>query len=607
MLVMLSLMKRAMSVRRGCARLAIASAAAACTAVLTSAVCVPLRAASADRSLRDILEGCRESDKSVRTSKGTFTIEFEDSGTGSGPMGPRYRFGKRLEGSWVASDAGLREETVRFYPELTPAEQRLLDEEQERWRPFRSGPAPPPHGELSQIVVFDGSRCRVVTHQNGVRDLDQLSEGTSAAATARGMSEFWKWLGLTPVGAEGRRVVEYPTAELSPEIIGREKIDGVECIKVRSGHASLRGEVIWWVAPSYGYLVLRMDQVVYFQPGGGLEAGQHALIRRRVSDVASFAGVHLPRRVEKVVAWVNSDGSVAHVLRRWHFVADTIEVNGPVSRDSFSTEKLPDKYSESSAGSAEPSSCGYSSAPIDFCSLLGVELDSTDKERLAELYAESAESSFADLAVRFERITGVPLVGYRGTPDDLAGLNQPFIAHLRTGEGAGHFIAVESATADSLRVLNSGVMHIYAWAEFEDYFTGRVLAVDAETLGDPAAHPRVICPMPILTQDQATAHADGHRYEFHLSNAGSAALRLVEGSRYPSGLAATVLIPREVSPRSAATVTVVLRAVSETRVPWAVVLATNDPLRPALWLGSSEPAAETGRTRRAGTDQEGTE
>ena len=602
MLVMLSLMKRAMSVRRGCARLAIASAAAACTAVLTSAVCVPLRAASADRSLRDILEGCRESDKSVRTSKGTFTIEFEDSGTGSGPMGPRYRFGKRLEGSWVASDAGLREETVRFYPELTPAEQRLLDEEQERWRPFRSGPAPPPHGELSQIVVFDGSRCRVVTHQNGVRDLDQLSEGTSAAATARGMSEFWKWLGLTPVGAEGRRVVEYPTAELSPEIIGREKIDGVECIKVRSGHASLRGEVIWWVAPSYGYLVLRMDQVVYFQPGGGLEAGQHALIRRRVSDVASFAGVHLPRRVEKVVAWVNSDGSVAHVLRRWHFVADTIEVNGPVSRDSFSMEKLPDKYSESSAGSAQPSTCGYS-ALIDFCSLLGVELDSTDKELLAELYAESAESSFADLAAHFEGITGVPLVGYRGTPDDLVGLNQPFIAHLRTGEGAGHFVTVENTTADLLRILDLGVMHIYAWAEFEDYFTGRVLAVDAEAVGDSANHARVLCPVSILTQGDATPCAEGHQYEFRVSNAGAAVLTLAEAFRYPSDLAAKLVIPAEVAPRSSTTVVVELRTVDATPLPWAVVLATNDPLRPALWLGSSEPAAEMVRISQVGAAQ----
>jgi hypothetical protein len=177
-----------------------------------------------------------------------------------------------------------------------------------------------------------------------------------------------------------------------------ERIAGINCVKLVARKAPGGGEIIWWIAPEYGYLVLPTDEVKYFKPAKGLRANQHVVIRKRVSGLKRFGdGLYLPTKAEQVTAWVNPDGSVTRLLARWRFTLTDIAVNGPVDAGLFglSDPNAP----EQRTGPARKRSlgCGYS-ALLDFCSLMNRRVDDEEQEELARFFPEGQETFFADLA-----------------------------------------------------------------------------------------------------------------------------------------------------------------------------------------------------------------
>ncbi len=313
------------------------SAAARGIALLLLVVGLTRGAACADPpSLGQILEGCRSSSDRVRSSQGTFVIEFREYGNDAAARA--QRLGTRLEGSWIASGESLREETVRVFPPLSGRGSAGREGRRRRDGSPETAPAGPRHGRITQIVVFNGTEGRVVQYQDKRLEADEPLSGKGAAQQALGLAEFWKWLGIAPRGTSPARRLTFPTAELDPEIIGLERINGVECVKVRSRHETVVSEITWWVAPEYGYTVLRRDRVRYYPPGQGLRAGQYVLVRDRVARMQPCgSGIYLPAEVERTVAWMNADGSVARILRRFRFSLGEVKVNQPVKADAFST------------------------------------------------------------------------------------------------------------------------------------------------------------------------------------------------------------------------------------------------------------------------------
>jgi hypothetical protein len=226
-------------------------------------------------------------------------------------------------------------------------------------------------GTEKRLVVFDGSECRIVQYRNGRRDADDRITGEDAGRQARGVTEFWKWLGMALPGASGPPRGTYPSAAPGTAVVGMERIDGVECVKVQWRQESPGRDTTWWIAPDRGHLALRRDEVRYYPPGTGLAPGQYTLTRRRVTEVKDFgSGICLPVKVERTVAWVNADGSVARVLRRFEFTASDIKVNERVDPGKFDIARLPPGYEGESRAVI---GCGYT-CMLDLCALLDIEI-----------------------------------------------------------------------------------------------------------------------------------------------------------------------------------------------------------------------------------------
>ncbi|MBN1460276.1 MAG: hypothetical protein JXA57_12130 [Armatimonadetes bacterium] len=421
--------------------------------------------------------------------------------------------------------------------------------------------------------------------------MDERIVDKSAGRQAAGMTEFWKWTGIGPSTSPFRPTKMLPRAEFAPSVLGEEPVAGVKCVKVRSRHPRLGGEVVWWLAPEYGYLVLRRDEISYYPPGSGLDPGQYVLVRSRVKDVKQCApGVYVPTHVERTVAWISADGSVERVPRRFVFTADQLQVNCRVQADAFDLTAVANQ----DGGQSELSTaCGHSSV-LDFSTLLAIELDTGEKEYLAEVYAQSSTTSLAELREQLETILGVPLVGFRGTLGDLASLNQPAIIHVMTQDGEGHFVVVESISGGEVRVLNWGQMSVMSTNELQRWFSGYFLVAEVpEAITAGAEQPRVLCESTIIEQKERDELLERGEYEFHVTNDGGALLRLAPGGSYPPGLQIDVRVPDRVAPRSSANIVVTLSDDRMEAESWAAVLRTNDPVRPTLWLGGYHSASPT--------------
>jgi hypothetical protein len=309
---------------------------------------------AAGPTLDEILTAWRTSNGRITRSEGTFTVllhENRDSDAATSAM----MHPTRLAGSWAMSGNRLREETIRTYPELAADDSSAQDRRQARDRVSRTTPASPMQGTTKQVVVFDGSECRIVQYRDGRRDADDRITGDDAGRQAWGVTEFWKWLGMTLPGASGPSRGTYPTASPGTAVVGTERIDGVDCVKVQWRQESPGCETTWWIAPGRGYLALRRDEVRYYPPGTGLAPGQYTLTRRRVTEVEDFgSGIWLPMKVERTVAWVNADGSVARVLRRFEFTASDVKVNERVDPGNFDIARLPPGYEGESRPAISP-------------------------------------------------------------------------------------------------------------------------------------------------------------------------------------------------------------------------------------------------------------
>ena len=296
--------------------------------ILCALLSLPSASSAASKlpSLSRTLEECAKFGRRVKTCRGEFRIDsrlFREVQDGRMPP-------TTTTGSWEMSGSGLREETTRTYPALAAGTSTAQSSRGGRRSGSRTAPATPPHGEERRVVVFDGATCRVQEYKGGVRQADRVETGGDAAQVAAGHCEFWKYLGITPPGvrsgAQGLCPVDDGSGSL--EMLGVESLDGVDCLKLRSrAHAGDR-EVLWWVAPAYGYLVMRKDEIRYFEPGQELKQGQYTLVRIRVTEVERFpSSAYLPTRVQKSAVWMNSDGSIARQLRRWTFTASDMTVN----------------------------------------------------------------------------------------------------------------------------------------------------------------------------------------------------------------------------------------------------------------------------------------
>jgi hypothetical protein len=371
-------------------------------------------------------------------------------------------------------------------------------------------------------------------------------------------------------------------------VTSREVVSGIECIKVAGHPAGGEADVTWWVAPSCGYIAIRKDEVRYFKPDQGTPTSQYLLIRNRVTEVKPFrGGIHLPVKVERTVAWMDRSGSVKRLLRRWRFSASAIAVNVPVDDAAFKPSPVRGDGAAVSSTPRQNIGCGYSGL-LDFCSLLNVSLDALDTKALADAYPAGQEASLSELADYLKGMTALPVVGYRGTLQDVAELNQPVLAHLQTGETTGHFVVVESIGGKWARILNAGEMQVLDIEELRRVFSGAMLAVDREGLqGDPRLWPRVLCANPLIPPDEARAVKGALEYKFDVSNEGSADLDLRQQSVYPADAKLTLVLPREIPPRTRAHVVVSYHSAVAFKGAWAAVIATNDPLRPLMWLGGT--------------------
>ena len=207
---------------------------------------------------------------------------------------------------------------------------------------------------------------------------------------------------------------------------------------------------------------------------------------------------------------------------------------------------------------------------------------------LPTLIPQVRRPSLSELADYLKGMTALPVVGYRGTLQDVAELNQPVLAHLQTGETTGHFVAVESIGGNWARVLNAGGMQVLDIEELRRVFSGAMLAVDREGLqGDPRLWPRVLCANRLIPPDEARAVRGALEYKFDVSNEGSAELSLRQQSVYPANAKLTLALPRDIPPRTRAQVVLSYHPAVAFKGAWAAVIATNDPLRPLMWLGGT--------------------
>jgi len=335
-------------------------------------------------SVTEIIQGCQSFGSRIASARAHFRVEIDERRSVSEETEPKRQAPKAVTGTWVLKGNRFREETRRSFPKETPEARAARRQAGNRAQVMGTAPAPPPSGEVRQVVVFDGVVGISAHYRNGAWDQGERFTGPEAAAEAAGLCEFWRWLGIMPPKAPSATSwIVPPAAEDNPEVMGTERAAGVECVKVSARAPRGANEVKWWVAPNYDYLVLRKDEVKYFKPEKGLQPGQSVLIRTRVTSVRSFgAGIYLPVAAERTVAWVNRDGSLARVLRRWRFTASDVQVNGRISDRAFT---LAGPASQSSSVGTPPKQelgCDYGGL-LDFCSLMNVRLDAGEATALA--------------------------------------------------------------------------------------------------------------------------------------------------------------------------------------------------------------------------------
>jgi hypothetical protein len=564
-------------------RLPTALCAGVLLALLSSAQCGEGLAAGYDA--RAIVEGCARFSTRIRTCSGSFQVDV-DPGTAEAP-GPAHT---GLRGRWVMNGTEMMERSVVSYPPLSPEEQAASRAQEKEWDQAASGgkgrppdfPGLRPHGEYVTAVFFDGQDCYIKDRpepepgQPGGRWLS----GDDAGRVARQSCLSYRWLGMTSLAGHHLSFCPpprppLPTMEAEPEIVARERISGVDCLKI-VGRKPLWGiyHVTWWVAPEHDYAIVRCDQVSYPAPGGPVKAGEHLLWRWRVRTLRSFGGgIVLPVEAEWVTARVTSEGSV-RVLRRERFRAADVAVNEPVSLDLF---EVPEK-------TLSVGSCAYD-ALASFCKLMGAPLDPEEAAFLAGVYLERDDASFLDTAQDLQAALGLPIAGYAATLDTVAGLQRPVIAHLTGLEGEGHFAVVESLDEHFARLVDAGETMVVELDWLREAFSGAILAIDTEALpATLASAPSLHCRQSICDSSSASVvHSTSTQYAFQVSNTGGEPLVLSGFTIWPEAAPISVHLPGPIPPAGSAEVVVALAGAARDSL---AVITTNDPFRPRLYLGS---------------------
>ena len=294
----------------------------------------PSRSSEGTLSLHEVLERCASLGTEIVSCTGRFRVDAEDQ-----RRGDRHLMPQTVAGSWAVSGNRFREESVVTFPALGESEQADLAAQMERARSTKEAWQVRPHGSQRQFVVFDGSTGSVREYEaDGNLMLNQPLVGKDAVQQATAACRFTAWLGIPALGQFRLLVSPIPTKHDAPEIAGRELVLGTDCIKLIGRNPRWHWWYTWWIAPRYGYLVLREDMISY-PPRASADADKIVLRRTRVKKVQSFEqGIHLPVAVERVTAKVNQDGSIARVYRREHFTATEITVNEPLPEELF---KLP--------------------------------------------------------------------------------------------------------------------------------------------------------------------------------------------------------------------------------------------------------------------------
>ena len=290
-----------------------------------------------------VLRACASFGGSITTCSGEFKVEVEDDRRGGRIMMPQG-----LTGTWAVSRERFQEESVAVYPGLSQEELAKLEAEMERASQVRAPTT------RRRVVSFDGSRGIIQEYADGELGLNQPLNGGEAGPTALGACDFADWLGLPAVSGIERPSPPMPTSEDEPRIAGRESIAGVECIKILGGRPRGGWSYMWWTAPEYGYLVMRVDMVRY-PPRDSVDAGQLVVMRRRVEEVQAFGkDVWLPTKVEKVTAKVRPDGSLVRVFRRERFTTANMSVNEPVDEGLW---EMPEDRATAATQRCGPGSC----------------------------------------------------------------------------------------------------------------------------------------------------------------------------------------------------------------------------------------------------------
>jgi len=534
----------------------------ACAALIGIALAVALvpHQSVASAECRELMASVASFGTGITSSAGSFRLETSPVDMEGLPP-EQSVLPRSVVGTWVMSGVKFREEILVSYPTLGHSE--------------------------NIVLIYDGLSAAIVAP-------DARPSQTLTAVAQE--TQFDRWLGISHLYMPGSQLLRLPAEEHDPVIAGTDFVGDVECIRIDALQPYGGLYLSWWVAPQYGYMVMRRDSV-HPGPCTDVAADQAVRVRTEVSEFVSFDdGIYLPTGVEMVCARTNSDGSVGRVYYRTTFTAENVTVNQPIDPSRFDVSHVLPGASAGPASAAatvdDPrfasAGCGFS-ALLDFARVMNATFDNDSVSDLVHLYQDRGISSFADIASDLEVILPLAVTGYNGSFQDLADLNQAAIVHLNTERGP-HFAVVESISAGKVRIFDGGVMRIVLTDDLQAQFTGKLLTVEVERApGQSIPLPRVLCPASIAPVPSAECEAPDQS-AFSITNLGSAPLRLREMAVFPRG-ALNATTPAELQPGDTARVVVQpLRSVVLDD-GWQLVLETNDPLRPLLWLSSGEIAS----------------
>jgi len=158
-----------------------------------------------------------------------------------------------------------------------------------------------------------------------------------------------------------------------------------------------------------------------------------------------------------------------------------------------------------------------------------------------------------------------------------------------TETGEPHFLTVESIGDGVARLLDGGRVRAVETGLLERIATGRFLTVDADAA---RTAPRVHCPNTVVMPSRLPEREKQETLYFPISNTGDGTLRLTLLHAQPQD-GVHVVCPFKVDPHSTGRVAVALDGTARGHSTWTVLVGTNDPLRPVLWLGGESSPAET--------------